>query len=491
MKFTTTITLLGLICLANATEIPTTCIGNPCYNRFKADADSAAGSAVKDTPQSYTGNICKSEWETYGTCCDPTKIIELQNKRMDQWKGRLAIFTTKVENFLNLVISRKDEILYQAKKCKDMLADTTNTALQTKITSGAKIEAENLCNAAPTILETIDSQTIKDDFEKYKVGMKVCFDTINKFRLGNVCAMCSPRAAEFVNNEGRLKISQDTCTSIVAACAPSWKFSFTTITIMKSLLRMRKVRKFATESSTIQKSTTDAQDSSADTEKLAAILESINLSDLSGLVYNDDVRDLCINFLNADQPNDQIENPKNEDFDQAENEQKQEKQEEDAKTGAEKTAFQAEVAAAKSAEEQKKQQRWEGIASAEALLTAKIAEYEAQRVALATAIDQKKIFIGQKNTELGLMNNSTSTTTADMEIQLKEAEIKAKMGEMKVASTGLSTLLFEIDALAVDMMQKCGTAKKCPQLGTKLQQIKIKRSEDRQKAEEIKKEEEN
>lgn len=95
-----TISLLCLLCLAtNSIQQE-----NPCENAFtdrvKADPDSTVHSlALATASTTYTGTICNSEWSTYGTCCNKDKIVEVAEKRINDWKDRLTKFVTKVEEF--------------------------------------------------------------------------------------------------------------------------------------------------------------------------------------------------------------------------------------------------------------------------------------------------------------------------------------------------------------------------------------------------------
>ena len=50
-----------------------------CQNAFTARFSNSKIQAVKDmvlkAPQEGTFKVCSSEWDTYSTCCDPTKVV--------------------------------------------------------------------------------------------------------------------------------------------------------------------------------------------------------------------------------------------------------------------------------------------------------------------------------------------------------------------------------------------------------------------------------
>jgi len=154
---------------------------------------------------------------------------------------------TKVEEFGKKMAERKDHIQLQLKKTAQMIDDNQNTqAFTDKISLEARTQVKKLAEGAERLIDaTFNTDTFKEKLEKFRAGVKQCFDEHNKFRLTTLCGACSTRAASFFNT-GKVKISQESCVKVVAACVHSWRFMFNTIQTIKALVMVPKIEKFQT-----------------------------------------------------------------------------------------------------------------------------------------------------------------------------------------------------------------------------------------------------
>jgi len=238
MKFKN-IAIIGLLCL-----IAISMQQNPCINAFtdriKADSDTSVQSLALSTQATYTGTMCSTEWSNYGTCCNKDKIIEVAEKRINDWKQRLTSFVAKAEDFARKIAERKDHIMLQIKTV-DALIDSrvaaNDATFNQRISTAARQQVKNLAAGAERLInENFEPENFKDKMEKFKSGVKMCFEEVNKFRLGQFCSICSTRATSFAENGGRIRISEAACLKIVSACVHTWRFMFNMIQTIKTLV---------------------------------------------------------------------------------------------------------------------------------------------------------------------------------------------------------------------------------------------------------------
>jgi hypothetical protein len=85
---TTAVKLTSVILLALAARVATVDV-NPCDNPYttmlKADSDADTVALALASPVEYalTNGICYTEWNSYKTCCDHTKVLTVANKRFN------------------------------------------------------------------------------------------------------------------------------------------------------------------------------------------------------------------------------------------------------------------------------------------------------------------------------------------------------------------------------------------------------------------------
>ena len=369
MMKTRTLSLLGLMCLVTATLQQ----DNPCVNAFtervKADSDSAVRSLVLDTAVDYTGTICNTEWSVNKTCCNKDKVLEVAEKRINEWKTRLGEFVNKAEEFGKKMAEKKDKIHLQIKNAKELIETKNNdVTFNQKVSAGAKTQVTQLADGADKLMQIFDSEDYKKKMEAFKSGIKMCFDEVNKFRLGTFCGMCSTRAATFIVEE-KVAISEAACTKVVSACVGTWKFMFNMIQTIKTLVQVSKIQNFAsnTGAAVPPVGTTTGADASADVNDINVALDTVSLLDPATLIFSPQVGTLCDKLLTFDRPNPESELPDNAKMDEVVAEQKKDDDRITALPSSEKAAYETKLAQFKTQMETK---RTTDIAAAAADLTA-------------------------------------------------------------------------------------------------------------------------
>lgn len=286
--------------------------------------------------------------------------------------------------------------------------------------------------------------------------------------MGNFCALCSTRAVDFFEN-GKVKISQESCVKVVAACVHTWRFMFNTIQTIKTLVQVPKIQKFESQTGTAVQpiSTTTGVDTSAEVNSINTSLDAVALLDTANLVFNDNVENLCVKLLTFDKPNEEIEAPRPERMEEAINEQKKEDDRIKALPTAEKALWDQKLQEMKTEMATKRTQDLAQaatrIASLDQAITAAKTEIETQKAAINTLKTQ----IEAKRTELA------DTTLTDQQKIAKKVELDTMMGNLKEKTMAVQTANDAVQNQLQLVLEKCiGTA--CPEVGTKIQEFNVK-----------------
>jgi hypothetical protein len=77
---------------------------NKLIQTLADNKDSSISGMVLKQPQQYTGEICKFEWESFGTCCDPTRFVVGAKVINQEQKKKVRNFLKFVEEYEKLAL---------------------------------------------------------------------------------------------------------------------------------------------------------------------------------------------------------------------------------------------------------------------------------------------------------------------------------------------------------------------------------------------------
>lgn len=470
MKFRN-IAIIGLFCLVAISMQE----ANPCVNvftdRIKADPDTSVQSLALSTAATYTGTICSTEWSNYGTCCNKDKIIEVGEKRINDWKLRLTKFAATAEDFAKKMAERKDHIMLQIKTVDALITSKAEDAtFNQKISPEAKAQVQSLAQGAERLInDNFEPANFKDNMDKFKSGINMCFVEVNKFRLGQFCSTCSTRAANFVDVNGKIIISEAACVKIVSACVHTWRFMFNMIQTIKTLVQVPKIKNFETQTGTAVPpvTTNTGADTSADVNAINADLDAVANLDTSTLVFSDSVKNLCEKLLTFDRPNKETEDPDNTRMEEAMAEQKKEEEFVKSLPAVAKALLDGQMEQMKAQMETKRQQDATEI-------TARTAELNTAITAAKTEMDARKVDIQALRTDIETMKTAIANETVAAEKQKKTDALILILGELKVKTDAIETANKNVQVKLSLVMEKCGSGAKCPEAITKIKDFNTK-----------------
>lgn len=180
-----------------------------------------------------------------GSCCNIASareyIVFTNSIFIAKWKKYLI----KVGNIKRLMPAlRKIQAkltLTDVKNKKTLLKNKDNSAVFTKVLP-----------MIPDTQEELDliSNGIKNfdaNLQTFKTQGRTCFDAIKTARANSICALCSSKAGNYSSSTGstlKIRVPMESCSSIINACYPVWKFNFELAATMQyiNLLRATKAK---------------------------------------------------------------------------------------------------------------------------------------------------------------------------------------------------------------------------------------------------------
>src|SRR3990167_4821677 len=249
--------------------------------------------------------MCKGEWDKFHTCCEGKPLKNFLTDRVTrvnryQWNnyfGKLYTFRTKlfpsVQKFVQKIANNK--VRYRSLA---MVEQRKTGGCSMSLYSDSFID---MLNAFLSNFELFLS-TFKSD-------ATTCFRKLSVFRSNAACAICSGRGAQLQSTSSSryrygqrvLKITSDTCSSLMSSCGKVFRFNFFlshTIQIIQAYRSTYgKAKKARTCSNKFDQYQMD-QLSAAFTQCLSTNFVSCSFANL-GL--------LCESFVNFEDPNPEAE----------------------------------------------------------------------------------------------------------------------------------------------------------------------------------------
>ena len=262
--------------------------------------------------------MCKSEWNSHGSCCEPEDLNKFSEFRFSQWTKVLQSFINKakeVKKFINenrwILVERMIQLYEWVDKgnleggikpevfmlMKEYIKKPEGSESPSKFDLDLFYFIENEAN-------------FEESYQKFVKGTPRCFRNMIKFQQSMMCFECSGRAKSLIHDH-KLKIHQATCRPIVERCVDTWTFVYSITQISKAFVLFNEVRrKYGTAEAP---NIVIHQDELGPDTTLLSGLISFNLREIqelgfdqTTLFYLDEDEYLCDHLLTIDVGNDDI-----------------------------------------------------------------------------------------------------------------------------------------------------------------------------------------
>lgn len=208
--------LLALLAISVHAQSTGSC--NTSSNKFLNWLSTQDSSLVFSTPQ--TGSsfaICNEIWSSTGTCCNIDKMKTI-------FKNKMATVKEGWDKFIKGLVKVKDIL----EKIKTMMANSGDA--MTKFQQAKNSDSSQMENLLPEQALKImqDGATnFKADLDDFKNNGKACFEHLMKVRGIVFCLGCSASSTNtenFSSTDGKLTITQNSCSNILGKCFKTWRF---------------------------------------------------------------------------------------------------------------------------------------------------------------------------------------------------------------------------------------------------------------------------
>jgi hypothetical protein len=286
-----------------------------CNGKFllamKNSLDPAISSIVLTSPQAYTGEVCKAEWNGFKTCCDATKINDVATKYIEDWKTKIENFNKQLTILEPMVLPKIEELKLITSEINTLLNNNTS---RLSLISTNKIDSTSadiilkLTAQGDTILTLFDKEFYEAEKKKYTDGITKCFETIRNLRSGAICFWCSARATDFETAGGLMKLSTSACVDVVKECRHSFFFMLRVNQALKIFNSLKITEAAGTPSTTPKITLADGDKTVAD--NIASVLVELKtvatLPD-AAITGTDEVKNVCNRLLSVRGGNSDIE----------------------------------------------------------------------------------------------------------------------------------------------------------------------------------------
>src|SRR3990167_3307944 len=171
------------------------------------------GVQLYDTPKQVS-HICKAEFETYGTCCDESVLVQYANQDYD----RTVVTHNKLIVEFKKLISANRKLVLAIRQISKIQVKRGNRKVLKLIE-----KAKALKHSQPfKMLQTLFGNTTKADIAEFSEKNLKCWTRLTKERSASICATCSGRSNHFFH-KNKILISQHKCIELADACAAPMK----------------------------------------------------------------------------------------------------------------------------------------------------------------------------------------------------------------------------------------------------------------------------
>lgn len=191
---------------------------DPCSNPFTSSLVQERVTILKVPLINSSNKYCVPEWNTFGTCCDSSSLVAMQNTEniaiktdsdyLSQYVSTMTEFTGRMQAIFLSSLANKyyPEI---AKLTSDQRRQVWNNVLGIYV---------RLVDESPSTLAT------------------TCWTNTQKIRGSSLCSICSGRSNVFFNSNGKFNVDLNTCKASIDSCGNFYKSVKSILIILEELL---------------------------------------------------------------------------------------------------------------------------------------------------------------------------------------------------------------------------------------------------------------
>jgi len=249
----TFITLFILI--INSATLQDELCSNALTQRLKSSKDESA----KKVPNDFltkTGDfqMCQSEWNTYGSCCNPDQLNQFSKIRLETWSKDFQKFIDNAKEIKNLVAKNRWIIIARIVdlykridylKKGDKFDGNLPKQIKKMVENYMKIPDDSLASGTfdLDIFYLIeDEKKFEDYYQNFLKDTPKCFEDMLYFQKSMMCFMCSGRAGKLTFKD-KIKMHQKTCRKVINRCIAPWTYVYSMTHIMKAFSLFSQIKR--------------------------------------------------------------------------------------------------------------------------------------------------------------------------------------------------------------------------------------------------------
>jgi hypothetical protein len=423
--------------------------------------------------ETYDG-ICHREWNTYGRCCEPSKVEEAAKGKFRRWAAQYKKFIGKIK-FGARIAKRLDRLALMMEDVKTHV-DSSAGSNTSEITDAAKTQFNAFAQKFSKLLAFFDPATFEKQKAQFEATAEKCFQVSRNLKAAMFCGRCSGRGADFLDAAGKMYLDKDGCLSVVRQCVKPWLFSFQfskNVKALKLLFKLRKHKKAKAQANNTPNAAGQAateqidaitnengEDNTDDADEIIVNLRTCSKMKPEALKLDEMTKAVCEDLFTPEEENEDLTgNP--DIIDEVEQEDAEEEKEFEALPADDREAIKVEIAKKKTAREQEFTRQKTAAENKMNELRTEITNTEAELENAKIEIDQKKAQLKTKKERLA---NIDETQKAQLMEEIKGLRTAIKNRSKQFADqhekiqTKIKTFVQETDenALPEDMEEVTG-----------------------------------